>query len=149
MNKRVVTLIVLALGFALPLLGAPADQENNPLGRQLFVRHCARCHGSDGKGSAAIAEAMIPGVPDLTAIPWDGGPRATLRVKNIISGEMTVPSHYSREMPLFGERFRRMSWGGVGMAELNAYALARYVEQIRNGAPPPLLIAEKSEKSAE
>ncbi len=35
-------------------------------GKPLYERHCAGCHGAQGKGEAAVGQALIPPAADLT-----------------------------------------------------------------------------------
>lgn len=67
---------------ALALLGCqePSGPEREISGAKLFVQHCARCHGPDGKGLPEV-----PGVRDLTdrglmGMISDDRMRATIRM---------------------------------------------------------------------
>jgi mono/diheme cytochrome c family protein len=44
-----------------------ASAETIDVGRKLFDKHCASCHGADGKSKTDIAAAMKKKPTDLTA----------------------------------------------------------------------------------
>jgi putative copper resistance protein D len=50
----------------------PYNAESSEAGRRLYQRHCASCHGPNGKGDGAMA--LSGGTPsDLTDSTWDYG----------------------------------------------------------------------------
>ena len=87
-------------------LQAPSTAAQDP-GAQLFKRHCANCHGADGRG-AGIASARLGRVPpDLTKYTSrNGGVFPSERVYRIVDGR-DVAAHGSHEMPVWGDVFRR------------------------------------------
>lgn len=40
--------------------------KNTSLGKRIFIRHCAVCHGPDGRGNGPAAPSMIPRPRDFT-----------------------------------------------------------------------------------
>ena len=51
------------VGLALVVgLTACAEREVEPPGQIVFERHCAACHGLDGKGGGPLAEEGHPGL---------------------------------------------------------------------------------------
>ena len=46
--------------------GADVDAEA-PLGTRLYARHCAVCHGPDGRGNGPAAPSMFPRPRDFTS----------------------------------------------------------------------------------
>jgi hypothetical protein len=70
------------------------------------------------------------GPSDLTQISRaHGGKYPFLKVAHFIDGEQPVPSHGSREMPIWGRIFRWQT-GELG-ARSDTYALAQYIETIQ------------------
>jgi len=50
----------------------PKNTESNEAGKKLYQRHCASCHGPNGKGDGGMA--LSGGTPsDLTDDTWDYG----------------------------------------------------------------------------
>jgi mono/diheme cytochrome c family protein len=78
-------------------------------GPDLFNHYCASCHGRDGKGHGPGAAALKTSPPDLTRLAAAQGVFPRARVAAAIGGESSVaflPSHGSREMPVWGPIFR-------------------------------------------
>jgi len=77
-------------------------------GRQLYVQHCAACHGSEARGDGPVADALSKRPPDLTRIAERaGGSFPAARVARVIDGRNEVTAHGVREMPVWGLRFGR------------------------------------------
>jgi mono/diheme cytochrome c family protein len=75
-------------------------------GPDLFLAHCASCHGTDAKGDGPAASALKTKAPDLTILAKNnGGQFPADRVRKQISGDTVLASHGSREMPVFGPIF--------------------------------------------
>ncbi len=114
--SRPTTLGLLLTGF-LPLCFAPVQAQVEPIeeiGKQEFVRSCAACHGESGRGDGMVAELLLVKPPDLTAIqkrhdgkfpaPW---------VYWIIDGRNDLRPHGSKEMPIWGDRYRADALRGL------------------------------------
>jgi mono/diheme cytochrome c family protein len=134
MLKRIITPVL--LGNALLCAGwwlhptASAQRSNNlERGRQLYYQYCASCHGEDGRGTGPVAASLKAVVPDLHKIAKENAKFPQLRVKNIISGEVDVSSHGSKEMPVWGRVFREAK--GNSVSQLNLYALMKYIEAMQ------------------
>jgi len=58
-------------------------------GGELFVAHCAICHGLRGDGQGLRHEGMIPAPADLTVTPWSersGAADTFLAIRQGVSG---------------------------------------------------------------
>lgn len=96
-------------------------------GRRLFQSNCASCHGLDGRGAGIVAASLKKPPSDLTAIPLRNGRFPTQELVMSISGELTIPIHGSREMPI---------WGGV-LKNSEVLILVRYIESLQPPLPLP------------
>jgi mono/diheme cytochrome c family protein len=79
------------------------------LGKREFQRSCATCHGVDATGNGPTAAALTVKPADLTKIAaHHGGVFLFWRTYEKISGqdEHVVSGHGTREMPIWGDRFR-------------------------------------------
>jgi mono/diheme cytochrome c family protein len=104
-------------------------------GRDIFVEHCASCHGSDatGNGPAAVLTNTPPA--DLTRITERaGGTFPAARVMEIITYGGKIAAHGSGPMPVWGKIFSVEGGGGKGGAFYSrraVIALKRYLENIQ------------------
>jgi mono/diheme cytochrome c family protein len=101
-------------------------------GRMLFNTHCAPCHGTSARGDGPVAAQLRARVPDLTTFTRvNGGVFPSERVYRIIDGR-DVPSHGSRDMPVWGDVFRAArSAMGKADADARIAAVVRYLETIQ------------------
>lgn len=101
----------------LSLFAAPAFAEGEPieeLGKQEFVRSCAACHGESGKGDGLVAGMLLVKPPDLTSIrKRNDGVFPASWVYRVIDGRNEIRLHGSREMPIWGDRYRAEALRGL------------------------------------
>jgi len=111
---------------------APAQAISSVQGKDNFDAYCAVCHGKAGKGDGPAAPAMKTPVADLTAIAKkNGGKFSAVAVREMIKGaDREMPSHGSKDMPVWGPVFRSFS-GDTNVAELRVNNLVSYIESIQ------------------
>ena len=101
---RVVTLSILAL---MPAAHA-AFAQDPVVGEREYREHCAACHGLEGRGDGPIGQFLKTPAPNLALISVrNGGKYPVQKVYEIIEGSAVVAAHGSRDMPLWGDRYRR------------------------------------------
>jgi len=110
-------------------------------GRNEFANQCASCHGSAGKGDGPLQPFLIKQPSDLTTLAQrHGGKLPEQYLREMIDGRsMNEPGpHGSREMPVWGQRFReeaRQSGTGRWMPERHVRqridALIDYLQSIQ------------------
>ena len=77
------------------------------LGEFEYSNSCAQCHGLSGKGDGPVASSLTEIPPDLTMLQKsNGGVFPVTKVYSIIEGNADVRVHGSRDMPVWGNRFR-------------------------------------------
>jgi mono/diheme cytochrome c family protein len=106
---------------------APGDA-----GSVLFRTYCASCHGSDARGSGPVAAQMRRLPPDLTQFAArNGGTFPSERLRRIVDGR-DVAAHGDRDMPVWGDAFRR-STNGLSEREVQERigAIVGYLERIQ------------------
>jgi mono/diheme cytochrome c family protein len=138
MTRRLI--IFVALVFAsFVLLGtfsasrnaASGQSDPNARGRALYAEYCASCHGMDGKGAGPVASALKMMPTDLTTIAQrEGGKFPDVKMQNYITGEVVVAAHGTREMPVWGNYFRR-KMNDANVSKINIYALTKYIEAMQ------------------
>ncbi|MBZ5685484.1 MAG: cytochrome c [Acidobacteriia bacterium] len=111
---RSISLIV-GLVVCLAIFGASQQKEirhvpvklTSPAsGPKMFKAYCAVCHGIDGRGNGPAAEALKVPPSDLTALAKrNAGKYPSDHVTSAIRGELHLPPHGSKEMPVWGALF--------------------------------------------
>ncbi len=100
-------------------------------GPDMFRQYCAVCHGADGKGTGPAAEALKKAPADLTALAKkNGGKFPTYKVQEFIKGDTAIPSHGSREMPVWGDIFRSLERDSR-LVTMRIHNLSGYIEGIQ------------------
>jgi mono/diheme cytochrome c family protein len=137
--RTVFSLVVLFLGLA--ALGESQQkqikyvlvQPTSPAsGQEMYTAYCAVCHGNEGNGNGPAAEALKVPPPDLTILarknennyPYD-------RVRSAIVGDVRLPAHGSKEMPVWGELFWGMSQAHSSEVQLRINNLNKYIESMQ------------------
>ncbi|MBM4256722.1 MAG: cytochrome c [Deltaproteobacteria bacterium] len=85
------------------------EQDVIDVGKKEFMRSCATCHGVEATGNGPAAAALNVKPTDLTQMAKQhGGVFLFWRTYEKISGrdEQVIRGHGTREMPIWGERFR-------------------------------------------
>lgn len=110
----------------------PVKLTSPTSGQEMYTAYCAVCHGRDGKGNGPAAEALKVPPPDLTALTRRNGNRyPSDRVRSAITGEVHLPAHGSKEMPVWGYLFWRMSQGQSSEVMLRVGNLNKYIESLQ------------------
>jgi mono/diheme cytochrome c family protein len=89
--------------------GLAQEQEVVEAGKREFQRSCATCHGVEAKGDGPSTNALNVKPANLTQLSKNhGGVFLFWRTYEKISGadEAPIRGHGTREMPIWGERFR-------------------------------------------
>jgi mono/diheme cytochrome c family protein len=104
-----VTTASIGAALALLLAGTAVSAERPfDFGQFEYASSCASCHGPTGKGDGPMAADLVTPPTDLTTLAKrNGGVFPAQRVYEIIDGREAVKAHGSREMPVWGQQFRR------------------------------------------
>ena len=104
--------MVAVVGFVMcgSTLASAQEQEVIDAGKREFQRSCASCHGADARGNGPTASILSVKPADLTQMKKKhGGTFLFWRTYDTISGrgeEVAIRGHGTREMPIWGDRFR-------------------------------------------
>ena len=86
----------------------PVDADDPHLGVIEYEISCMPCHGVDGRGHGRLANTLKISPPDLTRIAkTNNGKFPFDRVAEIIDGRAIVAGHGERDMPVWGDRYRK------------------------------------------
>jgi hypothetical protein len=129
-GERTLAGVSLALGLAWM---AHAQSGENFGAQSLYVRYCAECHGSGGRGDGPRASGMQPSPADLT--------RSTLsrsELIRVIDGRRPLKGHGSGSMPAWGPIFSNQAGpSGPRTSEIRVESLADEVLRLREAAVTP------------
>ena len=132
-----------ALGsFAILLLGTftiASSAEQEPPGRQLYLRYCGACHGPQAKGDGVASSFMRPSPPDLTLLAKQHGGEFPLElVAKKIDGREMPRVHGDPWMPVWGTVLGEDVGGGdkpkdavEGKVQSRILAIAEYLRTIQ------------------
>jgi len=82
------------------------------IGETEYQRSCAACHGESAKGDGPVAEVLTEAPPDLTQISKrNNGDFPIHQIYQMIDGEGLMGPHGSKEMPVWGDRYRTEAIG--------------------------------------
>lgn len=93
------------LSFFSLVIACASELGPAPEGREVYLSHCASCHGVDGKGNGPIASSLRTPPSDLTTIALRYGGFHESEVAAAIDGRRTVAAHGPRGMPVWGTVF--------------------------------------------
>ncbi len=135
---------ILTVAVALAMLASAQEQPKKEIkhvpikatsaasGHEMYKTYCAVCHGTDGTGNGPAAPALKLPSPDLTVLAQkNGGKYPALKVSAIIRGEEALPSHGTKEMPIWGSLFWSMSGGRASEVQQRVANLNSYIESLQ------------------
>jgi mono/diheme cytochrome c family protein len=106
------------------------EPEMAESGKELYLRHCAVCHGVEGFGNGPLAEAMILAPSDLTTVSAKhNGTYPRDKVADVVRTGGGVLGHGSTAMPAWGLYFAVKRQPEVARARIKA--LVDYIESIQ------------------
>ena len=110
----------------------PVKQTSAASGKEMYNMYCAVCHGTTGKGGGPAADALKTVPTDLTTLTKnEGGKFPSAHVASAIRGDINVPAHGSKDMPIWGNLFWHMSQGHEGEVQLRVANLTNYIESLQ------------------
>jgi hypothetical protein len=108
-NSRILFSLLLAvLAFSIWPASTAAQQMEVIAGGELeYQTSCAVCHGVDGRGQGIMSRHLTMQPSNLIHLAQrHGGKFPFWEVYRVVEGRGVVPGHGSREMPIWGDRFR-------------------------------------------
>jgi mono/diheme cytochrome c family protein len=98
-----------ALALIAVAVGRPASAEKPDAsllaisGERLYVRHCAVCHGSSGRGDGPFGGILRTAPSDLTTIAArKSGTFPDAEIARFVDGQFVPLAHGTRQMPIWG-----------------------------------------------
>jgi mono/diheme cytochrome c family protein len=141
MKKQILLLLVVVM-LGAGLVALAQDQPTKTIkhvavrptspasGEEMYTSYCAVCHGTDLKGNGPAASAMKVQPTDLTlmAKKSSDGKYPYNRVASAIQGDVNLPAHGSKDMPVWGSLFWHMSSGHQSEVQQRVSNLSKYIE---------------------
>ena len=110
----------------------PARYTSPASGKEMYINHCAACHGENAKGDGPAATALKTTPADLTTLAQkNGGKFPANHVYSSIVGDLNVPAHGTAEMPIWGNVYRAMSKGHEPEVQQRVSNLTGYIESLQ------------------
>ena len=110
----------------------PASPTSAASGQEMYRSYCASCHGLDGKGNGPARPALMTAPTDLTQLARrNGGRYPEMQVFNTIAGDGHIPAHGSKDMPVWGPLFSRLSESDAPKVKLRLRNLTKYIESLQ------------------
>jgi mono/diheme cytochrome c family protein len=100
-------------------------------GKEMYLAHCAACHGRDGKGDGPVAPALRKRPTDLTMLAKkNGGKFPGAVVEHELKSVYEAP-HGSQEMPIWGTFFSDLSPSGEAFGTLRITNIVSYIQSLQ------------------
>lgn len=110
-----------------------APQTSAASGKQMYTAYCGSCHGTSGKGDGPAASSLKTTPPDLTTLKAKAnGKFPGAHVYQVIKGDANTPAHGSKDMPVWGPVFLRLSSSHGAEVHQRIDNLTRYIESIQH-----------------
>ena len=118
-----------------------AQQQKTDQGKVEYDTNCAVCHGPLGKGDGSLRDLLRVSATDLTQLAKKNqGILPVTRMYDVIDGK-GVPSHGSRDMPIWVQAYRvddaqrlqeaRGNYDADGMVRGRILLLIEYINRIQ------------------
>jgi mono/diheme cytochrome c family protein len=99
-------------------------------GGDMYRAYCSSCHGADGRGTGPAASALKSVPTDLTRLRDQSGTFPELKIYNLLTLPSTKPIHGTKDMPIWGDLFRRANEDQMVM-KVRVHNLINYLKAIQ------------------
>ena len=126
---------VLALVMLFSLVSSSHGQDEVAKGRELYLQHCAACHGVEADGHGPLARELRKQPSDLRALSLRyGNPLPADQIARFMDGRADVAAHGPRDMPVWGEEMWQYPEGSgknPNQVSDSVAAIIRYLQSIQ------------------
>jgi mono/diheme cytochrome c family protein len=141
-SKLLLLFVAFLVAFALLAVAQQPTQESQKVikhvpvkptspasGEEMYVAYCAVCHGKDLKGAGPAASALkVPPTNLTTLTQRNSGKFPFASVASTIKGDTDIAAHGTKDMPVWGNLFWRLSEGHAGEVHQRITNLSNYIE---------------------
>jgi mono/diheme cytochrome c family protein len=101
-------------------------------GKEMYTAYCASCHGPSGKGDGPAAGSLKTSPTDLTMLKKQAnGKFPSAHVYQVVKGDANTPAHGSKDMPVWGPVFLRLSSSHESEVHQRIDNLTHYIETLQ------------------
>jgi mono/diheme cytochrome c family protein len=133
-----IAVLLLVAGTLEGFMGFASAQETEVIagGELEYQRNCVVCHGIDGRGDGMMRKYLTVPPANLRQIAKNNGGKFPFwEIYRKIDGQTEVQAHGTREMPIWGDRFRAEAGSdgksAVTQAAGRILSLTFYLEHIQ------------------
>lgn len=137
-TRAIIALFTLVIAFAVlgadqPIIRKVPPRPTSPVsGSEMFNSYCAACHGTDGKGGGPAVAALKTPPPNLTTLSArNNGKFPELRVYQAIRGDLDMPAHGTKDMPVWGVVFNSMSHDNGAGTQMRLANITTYIKDMQ------------------
>ena len=101
--------LAMSLIAGVTISASAVQAQEMTLGAFEYQNSCVACHGASGMGDGPVTDFLSGAVvPDLTVLQSNnGGVFPVTSVYEVIDGSSMASAHGTRDMPIWGSRFRQ------------------------------------------
>jgi hypothetical protein len=104
---RSIVIAILISASAIIANSGAGHAQGIDVGKNEYLKSCAICHGTEGKGDGSIVQYLKLIPTDLTKLSESNfGVFPFARVYDVIDGRFEVATYGRRDMPVWGEAFQ-------------------------------------------
>jgi hypothetical protein len=139
-NLHSILIGILSVSLIFTISTTQAEELNSAIikGQREFIDACSLCHGESAKGDGIFSSMLTISTPDLTKLSkYNNGIFPYKNVYLIIDGTDQIKPHGSRRMPIWGNRFKIITWYTINqdyadtLVRGKIFELALYLESIQ------------------
>jgi len=132
-------LLLFLAAFATPQNQSSGTIKKEPIqptsltsGPEMYKAYCAVCHGTDGKGNGPAAPQLKRQPADLTTLAKrNEGKFPDTHVANVLRFGVTLPTHGTSDMPIWGPLFSAVSNRDKAQVEIRIANIIAYLKTLQ------------------
>ena len=138
-NKSLRLRVIMLLGCLLVSAPAFAGNDHFGKGRQLYMQHCAACHGIKADGHGPLDHELSTPAADLRHLyERYGDPLPEDQIARFMDGRADIKAHGPRDMPVWGEEMWKYPEGQGNPKQVSDSVgeIIRYLQSIQTTRHP-------------
>lgn len=105
---KAIAKLIIIISLLIFTLNSYSTERGSIIGGVEFERSCAICHGFNAKGKGVMSDSLTKSPADLTILTKNNnGHFPFTEIYRVIDGTPSVDIHGNRDMPIWGDRYRK------------------------------------------